>query len=294
MSSDKFILPLFYKRFMSSTQHWTDEEVGAYLRLLIYQWDNGTLPTEFSRLTRIADSAERHWPLLSKKFPEGKNKVMEDIREERVKFVERQRLNGARGGRPRKQELETQNEPKENPTLSKNEPKENPNETQPFPILQKKIGGEKTQTKPNPFKNETQTKPNSEPKTNPNETLCSSSLSINNNLLENNNLDINKENTQPELFEKEITFEKFWDLYDKKDERQDCEKIWAKLSAKEKIEIMENAFFYEQGTRENNAQFRLKPKKFLKGKWKDATPQRIINEVKNLNQNTSWEQAAQE
>lgn len=91
------VLPLYYNDITTSTQDWTDEEFGAYMRLLIHQWRQGGLPKDYQRLARIATSLDTNWPMLKLKFVEIdgvlKNEVMEDIREKRDKHKERQKEN---------------------------------------------------------------------------------------------------------------------------------------------------------------------------------------------------------
>lgn len=91
------VLPLYYNDLTTSTQDWTDEEFGAYVRLLIHQWRQGGLPKDYQRLTRIATSLNTNWPLLKEKFQEVdgflKNPVMEEIRIKRDKHKEKQREN---------------------------------------------------------------------------------------------------------------------------------------------------------------------------------------------------------
>jgi len=88
------VLPLYYNDIDSATRDWTDEEFGAYLRLLIYQWDKGGLPKDYQRLTRIATSLSTTWEFLKKKFPEVdgflRNPVMEEIRVRRLKHKAKQ------------------------------------------------------------------------------------------------------------------------------------------------------------------------------------------------------------
>lgn len=50
------VLPLYYNDLTSSTQDWTDEEFGAFVRLLIYQWDKGALPSCVEELKKISPS----------------------------------------------------------------------------------------------------------------------------------------------------------------------------------------------------------------------------------------------
>ncbi len=91
------ILPLYYNDLLGSTKTWTDEEFGAYVRLLIEQWDKGGLPNNYQRLTRIATSLPTNWEMIKDKFPEVdgllKNPNMEAIREKRARFTEKQSEN---------------------------------------------------------------------------------------------------------------------------------------------------------------------------------------------------------
>lgn len=88
------ILPLYYNDIDRATRTWTDEEFGAYMRLLIEQWDKGGLPNDYQKLTRLATSLDTNWEFLKNKFElvDGllKNPVMEEIREKRRKHSEKQ------------------------------------------------------------------------------------------------------------------------------------------------------------------------------------------------------------
>jgi uncharacterized phage protein (TIGR02220 family) len=109
------ILPLYYNDITRSTITWTDEEFGAYMRLLIEQWDKGCLPNDVSRLSRIATSLQNTWELIKSKFKPVdcglQNPIMEEIRLKRIKHKNYQKENGKLGGRPKK---ETQIKPKLN------------------------------------------------------------------------------------------------------------------------------------------------------------------------------------
>lgn len=89
------ILPLYYNDLDRSTRDWTDEELGAYVRLLMHQWDKGSLPNDYQRLTRIATSLSTTWPTVKEKFVEKNggliNERMEEIRNKREVFKHRQR-----------------------------------------------------------------------------------------------------------------------------------------------------------------------------------------------------------
>lgn len=64
---------LWLDRFVSATADWTEEEVGVYLRLLLYQAQHGAIPDDPARRARIVrmprETFERIWTeLLADKF----------------------------------------------------------------------------------------------------------------------------------------------------------------------------------------------------------------------------------
>jgi len=91
------VFPLYYNDIDRSTRDWTDEEFGAYVRLLVHQWDKGCLPNDYQRLTRIATSLDTNWGMLKSKFPENgvglKNPVLEEIRSKILRHKEKQKNN---------------------------------------------------------------------------------------------------------------------------------------------------------------------------------------------------------
>ena len=91
------IFPLYYNDLDRSTKTWTDEEFGAYVRLLMEQWDKGFIPKDYQRLTRIATSLDKNWPMLKEKVVEVdgnlQNLRLEEIRLRKSKFKEKQRDN---------------------------------------------------------------------------------------------------------------------------------------------------------------------------------------------------------
>jgi len=91
------VLPLYFNDFDRSTRDWTDEEVGAYIRLLMEQWDKGSLPKDYQRLTRLATSLNTTWPTIKVKFEEVdgvlKNPNMELIRAKINAHKQKQREN---------------------------------------------------------------------------------------------------------------------------------------------------------------------------------------------------------
>jgi uncharacterized protein YdaU (DUF1376 family) len=118
------IFPLYYNDILGSTKTWTDEEFGAYMRLLIHQWDHNELPKDYQRLTRIATSLDTNWSMLKNKFEETEtglqNAVLEGIRHKRLKFSEKQKEN-IKNRYQKSTKLSTKNLPLENEIENENE-----------------------------------------------------------------------------------------------------------------------------------------------------------------------------
>ncbi len=110
----------FYAQdFLMGVMHMDMTDRGRYITLLAYQWDKGNIPKK-----RVGILLGFEWvsasEQLREKFQEKDdyifNERLEKEREKRQKFIEKQRANGAKGGRPRKGK--TQKKPKRNPTLN--------------------------------------------------------------------------------------------------------------------------------------------------------------------------------
>lgn len=134
MSSPAF--QFYASDFLTATQSWDVNEVGIYIRLLSNQWVNLKLPKDTERLARIAgcshDEFKKAWVILGFKFLEGedgflRNIRLESVRAEKNTFLEKQRLNGLKGGRPKKENPE--HKPEETQAKPKNNPTSNPKET---------------------------------------------------------------------------------------------------------------------------------------------------------------------
>jgi uncharacterized protein YdaU (DUF1376 family) len=133
------IMPLYYNDIDRSTKDWTDEEFGAYMRLLMEQWDKGYIPTpyqkstesvpndiplNFQRLSRISTSVRENWSLLSKKFVPSEhglqNVKLEEIRQKQARHKENQK-NNIEKRYQKSTKLSTKNIPLENESDNENE-----------------------------------------------------------------------------------------------------------------------------------------------------------------------------
>lgn len=133
-----YFFPLYYQRLLASTMGWKDDEFGAYLKLLIYQFDHGSIPNDMELIGRIAETAKKNWTKISAKFilNEGGNYinlVMDGIRQENVRKSELNTRNGHLGGRPRKRTvIKTETELKANGSCTETE---RVTETKPTPMV---------------------------------------------------------------------------------------------------------------------------------------------------------------
>ena len=120
MSQTKAPAFQFYAQdFLTGTLDMTMEEKGIYITLLSIQWSKGEIPKE-----RLGLLIHREWDgvpdMVKKKFTDLGNTVINERlhleKEKQDEFREKQRLNGKKGGRPKKNK--TQSKPKDKPNKS--------------------------------------------------------------------------------------------------------------------------------------------------------------------------------
>jgi uncharacterized protein YdaU (DUF1376 family) len=130
MAKGDYYFPLYYKRLLTSTIGWKDDEFGAYIRLLIHQFDNNnSIPDDLEELALIAPSVKKNWKRLQKKFKKNDagelfNEVMKDVFDDVQRKKNIRSEIGKTGGRPKKQlvnQTETNNKPKGFDLLKQNE-----------------------------------------------------------------------------------------------------------------------------------------------------------------------------
>ena len=128
--------PFYAQDFLIGVMYMSDEDTGRYVKLLAFQWDKGKIPKKrlglFLGIEWVNFSDE-----LREKFMDDPeyiwNKRLEDEREKRKKFKEKQAINGKMGGRPRKNK--TQTKPKQKPGKSQTKPKQKPLEKEKEEII---------------------------------------------------------------------------------------------------------------------------------------------------------------
>ncbi len=112
--------------FLLGTMSLSLIERGAYITLLAYQWDHGTVPDDAHARQRILGclprEADEVWKVIREKFVQGtdsgwRNARLERERQKQERFRLKQSQNGHQGGRPPKLN-ESQSEPRLNPNES--------------------------------------------------------------------------------------------------------------------------------------------------------------------------------
>jgi hypothetical protein len=121
MAKDDHWFKFYYRLIILSCQGWKDDEFGAYVKLLIHQFDKGGLPESEVELGKLITTFKKNWPLLSLKFKKGddgllRNDFMKVIRDERDEKARRGAEFGKTGGRGNKKgkPIENKGNPLEN------------------------------------------------------------------------------------------------------------------------------------------------------------------------------------
>lgn len=102
--------------FIMGTMLMTAEQVGVYIRLLCFQWEQGSVPSQPALIAKVAGIRERKLLEMEEvlaKFetgPDGRlrNAKMEKVREEKIEFSQKQSQNGSQGGRGKKSKHDSQ------------------------------------------------------------------------------------------------------------------------------------------------------------------------------------------
>lgn len=106
--------PMYAQDFDMDTSFLSNEEVGVYIRLLNACWINNGLPTDLkklSRICRISDSEFKEiWNEIKGKFFEKNGKFFNQKQEEVREYRYQQKVNGSKGGRPKKNKDKNPNE----------------------------------------------------------------------------------------------------------------------------------------------------------------------------------------
>lgn len=99
---------LHFQKILAATKGWKDDAFGAYIKLLIEQFDRGYVPDDPAEISMLITSFKKNWPRLKKKFTEpsepGKlrNTFMCGVREEAHEKSAKNAENGSKGGKAKK------------------------------------------------------------------------------------------------------------------------------------------------------------------------------------------------
>lgn len=96
---------LYVNDFEGGTRHMNDEELGCYIRLLFAQFNRGKLPNNHDFLRRFCTSFDKSWAIVGEKFEKIsedfiQNKRLDTEIQKRDNFIDKQQVNGRKGGRP--------------------------------------------------------------------------------------------------------------------------------------------------------------------------------------------------
>lgn len=96
----------YVQDFLIGVRHFNTQETGAYILLLCEQWDTGYIENSPTFLKKITGISEKKLKNVLAKFEKVENKLfnkrLELEREKQNEYRDRQRLNGGKGGRPKK------------------------------------------------------------------------------------------------------------------------------------------------------------------------------------------------
>lgn len=113
-------MPLFVDDFVGGTLAMGADEIGAYTLLLLYQWSNGYIEADQQAIERIARCEYAKLRRVLAKFDRDANgnlvnRRCEQVRTERIRFLEKQRLNSAKGADARRAQSNPRNIPTDTP-----------------------------------------------------------------------------------------------------------------------------------------------------------------------------------
>lgn len=126
--------PLYPRDWLTATRTMSPVARAAYFDLICHSWLNGPLPDDPEALRRVCsmdrDEFMGVWPEVQGKLTKTQNNQwvserLENIREERRTFFDKQKANGSKGGRPRTR-IDLENNPNETQPITQTKPKRNP------------------------------------------------------------------------------------------------------------------------------------------------------------------------
>lgn len=103
-TEQKVYMPLMIGDWLKGTRGMKAEVRGVYINLLLYQWDNGYIPSDMETLSLIDPEVGKVWVFIKDKFQEFEPGKLRNLKNDEVKeFWKKQGKNGKKGGRPKKE-----------------------------------------------------------------------------------------------------------------------------------------------------------------------------------------------
>jgi len=101
-------MPFFVDDFIGGTMHMGADEVGAYILLLLHQWNNGIIEDDQQAIERVARCEYSRLSRVLRKFERTmdghlQNRKCEDVRVHRAAYIEDQKRKSWAGVQARKQ-----------------------------------------------------------------------------------------------------------------------------------------------------------------------------------------------
>lgn len=241
---------LYAGDFLTDVMDWTDEQVGAHIRLLCWSWVNRRgIPRDTQRLTRIAPKAVESWPVIGAKWVEGPddtwvNERLEMTRADSDAFRDSQRKRsllgvaarakksapkGTSNGKPMDQPM---GQPMDNPLEGEDE------DDRILSSSHQGVSSEHDGSIAEVLPTEVVESPKRE----------------------------REHSSEPHQAELWPRFDDFWALYDKKIDRAKCESKWGKMTQQEREKAMSHAEAYVRFGQGSDPQYRRHPLTYLNNK----------------------------
>ena len=138
MSRPDTWMPLYIGDYLQDTTRLSTEQHGAYLLLIMDYWTNGPLPDDDAALAQVTRLQPAAWkklrPAIARLFQiadgEWRHKRIDEELDKASQFIAKQKANGSKGGRPKKNPSNNPDESQKKPMgFDRDNPNHNPDES---------------------------------------------------------------------------------------------------------------------------------------------------------------------
>ncbi len=138
MSKPDTWMPLYIGDYLQDTTRLSTEQHGAYLLLIMDYWTNGPLPDDDAALAQVTRLQPAAWkklkPAIARLFQiadgEWRHKRIDEELDKASQFIAKQKANGSKGGRPKKNSNHNPDESQKKPMgFDRDNPNHNPDES---------------------------------------------------------------------------------------------------------------------------------------------------------------------